>query len=187
MGVQFTGEGSEYHADNCGIYKADHELHWQFYRFPCLYGWFSCWRYARCYPYGGSFRTPFSRMMLIALSAELGRWHKGSFALAKWYSYFVFRLLSTSFLGNLSDPVFFLLHSQLDRAWATWQAYDRLNSDAIAGGVDQDLENIDIHPIGTGMPVTKDTIIYMAGIGPDARVKDVLSTTGGYLCYEYAT
>jgi tyrosinase len=87
----------------------------------------------------------------------------------------------------LSDPVFFLLHGQLDRAWAKWQAHDRLNSDAIAGGVDQDLENFDTHPLGTGMPVTKDTVIYMAGIGPDAKIKDVLSTTGGYLCYEYAT
>ena len=61
-----------------------------------------------------------------------------------------------------------------------------LNRDAIGGGIDQDLNNYDAHPLGTGTPVTKDTILYMAGVGPDATVKDVISTTGGYLCYIYA-
>jgi tyrosinase len=91
------------------------------------------------------------------------------------------------FLANTLDPLFFLLHSQLDRVWAAWQAHDRRNRNAIAGGVDQDLNHFDAHPLGTGTPVTKDTVLYMAGIGPDAEVNDVLSTTGGYLCYEYAT
>jgi len=86
-----------------------------------------------------------------------------------------------------NDPIFFLLHGQLDRAWAAWQDHDRRNRNAIAGGVDQDLNDFDAHPLGTGTPVTKDTVIYMAGIGPDAKVNDVLSTTGGYLCYQYAT
>jgi len=94
-------------------------------------------------------------------------------------------------MANIShspnDPLFFLLHTQLDRVWAAWQAHDRRNRNAIAGGVDQDLNNFDAHPLGTGTPVTEDTILYMAGIGPDAKVDDVFSTTGGYLCYGYAT
>jgi tyrosinase len=49
------------------------------------------------------------------------------------------------------------------------------------------LNNFDAHPLGTGIPVTGDTVLHMAGIGLDAKVNDVFSTTGGYLCYEYAT
>src|ERR1700685_10280 len=45
---------------------------------------------------------------------EPGRRYKGSFALAQWYQFFILQLLSHSFLGNASDPVFFLLHGQLD-------------------------------------------------------------------------
>ena len=91
------------------------------------------------------------------------------------------------FVNNASDPIFFLLHGQLDRAWAAWQAHDQRNRNLIAGGVDQDINNFDAHPLGTGTRVTEDTVLHIAGIGPDAKVKDVLSTTGGYLCYQYAT
>ena len=82
--------------------------------------------------------------------------------------------------------MFWLLHGQLDRAWAAWQAHDRRNRNAIDGGVDQDLNNFDTHPLGTGTLVTEDTVLYMAGVGPDAKINNVLSTTGGYLCYQYA-
>lgn len=101
---------------------------------------------------------------------------------------FLFRLsVSITSSDNTPDPLFFLLHSQLDRVWAAWQAHDPRNRNAIAGGVDQDLNDFDAHPLGTGTPVTKDTILHMAGLGPDAKVEDVFSTAGGYLCYEYAT
>jgi len=94
-------------------------------------------------------------------------------------------------LSNIShspnDPVFWLLHGQIDRIWAAWQAHDKRNRKAIAGGVKQDLYDFDAHPIGTGTPVTKDTIIYMSGIGPDKKIDDLFDITGGYLCYGYAT
>jgi tyrosinase len=89
--------------------------------------------------------------------------------------------------SNTSDPIFFLHHGQLDRTWAAWQAHDPRNRNTIAGFVVPDPDNFDAHPLGTGMPVTGDTTIYMAGVGPDAKIHDVLSTTGGYLCYQYAT
>lgn len=127
-------------------------------------------------------------VMLIVLSAEFGRRHGEYFALSQWYVSVVLWLFSASSpLANVPDPLFWLLHTQLDRIWAAWQAHDPRNRDAIAGGVDQDLNHFDAHPLGTGTPVTADTIIYMAGIGPDAKIKDVFSTTGGYLCYDYAT
>ena len=89
------------------------------------------------------------------------------------------------FVNDTSDPIFFLLHGQLDCAWAVWQAHDRRNCKAITGGIDQDLNNFNAHLLGIGTPITRDTVIYMAGIGPDARVNDVLSTTEGHLCYQY--
>jgi tyrosinase len=72
----------------------------------------------------------------------------------------------------------------LDHTWAAWQAHDQHNHNLVAGGVDQDISNFDAHPLGTGTPVTEDTVLYMVGIGLDVKVKDVLSTTGGYLCYQ---
>lgn len=95
--------------------------------------------------------------------------------------------ISWFFANNTPDPIFFLLHGQLDRAWAAWQALDPRNRNVVAGGLDQDLNDFPAHPTGTGSPVTKNTVLYMAGLGPDAKVKDVLSTTGGHLCYQYAT
>lgn len=85
------------------------------------------------------------------------------------------------------DPLFFLLHTQLDRVWAAWQAHDPRNRYATGGGVDQDLENFDEYPLGNGTPVTPETVIYLSNLGPDAQVKDVLSIREGLLCYEYAT
>lgn len=71
--------------------------------------------------------------------------------------------------------------------WAAWQAHDPRNRYAIGGGVDQDLEDFDAHPVGTGTPVTDETVLFMANLGPDAKVKDVFDTTGHLLCYKYAT
>lgn len=92
-------------------------------------------------------------------------------------------------LSNLShspnDPVFFLLHGQLDRLWAAWQAHNPRNAHAIGGGETQDFSDFDNFPTGNGTKVTKNTIIYMSNLGPDAKVKDVLNTKGGFLCYEY--
>lgn len=95
------------------------------------------------------------------------------------------KLLTTNWLRECTDPLFFLLHSQLDRIWAAWQAFNSKNRYAIGGGVDQDLSNFDAHPAGTGTPVTKDTVLYMSNLGPDAKVEDILDIQGGLLCYEY--
>ena len=85
------------------------------------------------------------------------------------------------------DPIFFLLHTQIDRVWAAWQADNPCNRYATGGGVDQDLYNFDEYPLGNGTPVTPETVIYMSNLGPDAQIKDVLDIQGGLLCYEYAT
>lgn len=85
------------------------------------------------------------------------------------------------------DPVFFLLHGQVDRLWAAWQAHDRANAHAIGGGLTQDLAGLDQFPAGKGVPVTADTIIDLSKLGPNTPISELFDTTGGYLCYTYDT
>lgn len=80
-----------------------------------------------------------------------------------------------------SDPMFFLLHSEIDRLWWIWQALnieDRLHAVA---GTDT--------PLG-GSPsanVTLDTVINVGFAKEgDVRVGDLMSTVGGSFCYIYA-
>ncbi|KDQ13282.1 hypothetical protein BOTBODRAFT_372159 [Botryobasidium botryosum FD-172 SS1] len=49
-----------------------------------------------------------------------------------------------------NDPIFFFLHTQIDRLWAAWQAKHPANKYAIGGGVDQVLDKIDQFLTGTG-------------------------------------
>ncbi|KDQ13278.1 hypothetical protein BOTBODRAFT_33608 [Botryobasidium botryosum FD-172 SS1] len=86
-----------------------------------------------------------------------------------------------------NDPLFFLVHAQLDRLWATWQKQHPANQYAIGGGEDLETVNIDQFLTGSGKPVTADTTIYLSNLGPDVKIKDLLSTKGGVLCYDYAT
>jgi len=92
-------------------------------------------------------------------------------------------------MANIShspnDPIFFLLHSQLDRLWAAWQAYSPHNKYAIGGGLTQDLLNFDAYPVGNGVPVTLKTVIDLSNLGPNRTINDLIDTKGGVLCYEY--
>lgn len=83
------------------------------------------------------------------------------------------------------DPLFFLLHGQLDRLWAAWQARSPANARAIGGGETQDLTVYDQYPAGTAPWVHANTVIYMSNLGPDAPISDLFDTKGGFLCYEY--
>jgi len=75
------------------------------------------------------------------------------------------------------DPVFFMHHSFVDHSWRMWQ---RSNSA-------QRLYQISGYT--TQSPpfkqTTLDTPLYGYGIIPDAKVRDVMDTLGGYLCYKY--
>lgn len=86
-----------------------------------------------------------------------------------------------------TDPLFFLLHGQLDRLWAAWQRYNPANAHAIGGGETQDLDNYDVYPAGAPPEVTEDTVIYMSNFGPDTAIKDLLDTEGDVLCYTYSS
>ncbi|PGH13991.1 hypothetical protein AJ80_06131 [Polytolypa hystricis UAMH7299] len=78
-----------------------------------------------------------------------------------------------------SDPIFWMHHTFIDRNFRVWQnvAVSRRTS---IDGVD-----------GAGQPLTLDTTIYMGGIRPDVKVRDILNTLSGAMiggkefCYRY--
>ena len=73
-----------------------------------------------------------------------------------------------------SDPLFFLHHGFIDRNWRAWQQADpaaRMNQ---IGGESS-----------PGVPLTLDYTLSAMNIRPDAKVQDMMDTTGGTLCYVY--
>lgn len=78
-----------------------------------------------------------------------------------------------------SDPIFWMHHSFIDHSWRVWQNADGSRILSI-NGVD-----------ATGTTLTMDTMVYMGGIRPDVRIRDVIDTLGGVqigtetFCYRY--
>lgn len=113
-----------------------------------------------------------------------------------------------------SDPTFFLQHAYLDKLWWEWQEADPENRLYAIGGpnnqdpeigflempgtmVDEEKmfgspseEQSKVMPTGrdgdSGDIVTLDHVLTAFGYIPDATVRDVMNTRGGYLCFEYA-
>lgn len=77
------------------------------------------------------------------------------------------------FYASPNDPVFWLHHAMVDRHFRIWQNDDgnRVN---YVDGVGPD-----------GKTLTMDTPIYLNGLKPDLKVRDVMNTLGGFLCYRY--
>lgn len=79
-----------------------------------------------------------------------------------------------------SDPIFYMHHSFIDHSFRLWQNNNPAVRTTTINGVD-----------GAGNPLTLDTIIYMGGIRPNVRVRDILNTLGGVMiggvpfCYRY--
>ncbi|MCJ1441897.1 MAG: hypothetical protein MMC23_002389 [Stictis urceolatum] len=75
------------------------------------------------------------------------------------------------------DPIFFLHHAFIDRNWRIWQNADK------NGRLYQ------INGYTTQSPpyktTTLDYTLSSMNIRPDATVRDVMDTEGGYLCYKY--
>jgi tyrosinase len=91
----------------------------------------------------------------------------------------------TNLATSPSDPIFYLLHGNLDRLWWQWQTNDPRNMYAIAGGETQDLVNVDLFPTGTGTPVTGNTTLFMCGLAPDRKISEVFDIMSPLLCYRY--
>lgn len=91
-------------------------------------------------------------------------------------------------LYSPNDPLFFLHHANLDRIWAAWQAKSSVNAKAYGGGSIQDLPNYDNYTVGAPPNLDKTATIPTCGLAAaDPTVADVMSTTGGYLCFKYST
>ncbi|PWN92400.1 Di-copper centre-containing protein [Acaromyces ingoldii] len=77
---------------------------------------------------------------------------------------------------------FYLHHCMVEQEWYSWQKRSPLNQGAIGGKQTQS----EHEGLGVGNAVTYDTILPMAGIWPDQKVRDVLDPRGNApLCYEY--
>ena len=78
-----------------------------------------------------------------------------------------------------SDPIFWMHHTFVDHSFRIWQNADSSRTASI-NGVDH-----------SGEPLTMDTVIYMGGIRPDIRVRDIMNTLSGVsiggvpFCYRY--
>lgn len=90
-------------------------------------------------------------------------------------------------LYSPNDPLFFLHHANLDRIWAAWQAKSPENANAYGGGSVQDLINYDNYTVGAPPSLNTTATIPTSGLASsDPTVADVMSTTGGYLCFQYS-
>jgi len=72
------------------------------------------------------------------------------------------------------DPIFYLHHGFVDRAWRLWENINtgrRLSE--IAG------------PLAGGGSVSLDTMLDMKGLAANRPVRDVMDTTNSMLCYKY--
>ena len=74
----------------------------------------------------------------------------------------------------MTDPIFFLHHTMVDRVWWQWQQQDPDNRAFAYKGQRND-----------GVAASLNDTMPMLGLAPDARVKDYMDTMGGALCYTY--
>jgi len=79
-------------------------------------------------------------------------------------------------LSSPSDPVFFMHHGFVDHGWRTWQITDPANRLYQIGGFADQAHT---------RPLTLDYVLSSQGLRPDVKVRDVMDTTGTYLCYRY--
>ena len=76
------------------------------------------------------------------------------------------------------DPIFYMHHAAIDRAWWTWQSQDlpaRLKD--VSGRTDMD----DISNVGTTLATT----LGVGQLAPEVTIADVMDIRDGFLCYEY--
>ncbi|KAL6712228.1 hypothetical protein ACN47E_000105 [Coniothyrium glycines] len=75
--------------------------------------------------------------------------------------------------GSPSDPVFWLHHAFVDRAFRIWQNANSARVSTINGN-DK-----------AGNPLTLDTTVNVYDFRPTVKIRDILDTTGPTLCYRY--
>jgi len=87
-----------------------------------------------------------------------------------------------------NDPIFFLHHAMLDKIWYDWQNRDPVNVNSFYGGSVEYLTSLaayNEYPNGGPPYLNLNSIMPADGLSPEVTIADVMSTTGGFLCYEY--
>ncbi|KZT29126.1 Di-copper centre-containing protein [Neolentinus lepideus HHB14362 ss-1] len=89
---------------------------------------------------------------------------------------------------SVNDPIFFFHHAMVDKIWHDWQNRDLANFWQFGGGsvsVLEDWPQFQKYPTGAPPMMDLNTKIMTDGMFPEITVRDVMNTTGGYLCYVY--
>ncbi|KAJ3034647.1 hypothetical protein HK097_004440 [Rhizophlyctis rosea] len=89
--------------------------------------------------------------------------------------------MSDPFLSP-SDPVFYMHHTNLDRVWWKWQKAGKKGEryrDVAGPIVPFDYQNT------VKGNVTLDYVTHLEELGKGAKVRDLMDTKGGFLCYDY--
>lgn len=105
--------------------------------------------------------------------------------------------MNDMYIAN-ADPLFYLVHANIDRIWATWQAADPSRKFDVGGPIGPRIPQLAPVGIPAGN-VTLDFVTDLGKLGGTARtVKaaqvadtkglglDPLGKGNGILCYEYA-
>lgn len=89
---------------------------------------------------------------------------------------------------SANDPLFWLHHGQLDRLWWMWQNNHPSNKDAFGGGTIPGVLTkltFDLFPAGMPPGAHKWTPLPNDNFGENKKVRDLMDTEGGFLCYTY--
>ncbi|KAI0271789.1 Di-copper centre-containing protein [Russula aff. rugulosa BPL654] len=87
-----------------------------------------------------------------------------------------------------NDPIFFMHHAMIDKIWCDWQNRDPMNANSFYGGSVEHLYSLtayEEYPNGGPPYLNLNSIMPADGLSPEVAIADVMSTTGGYLCYKY--
>ncbi|KAF2276777.1 Di-copper centre-containing protein [Westerdykella ornata] len=95
--------------------------------------------------------------------------------------HFVVGGLQNDPFASPGDPMFYLIHAQIDRLYSIWQAQDPANRLKQVGGTKKPL---DIDHSGT--PVSLEDKLAFGIVDGKRKLKKLLSTTDNFYCYHYA-
>ncbi|KAI0323589.1 Di-copper centre-containing protein [Cubamyces sp. BRFM 1775] len=91
---------------------------------------------------------------------------------------------------SANEPMFFLHHGMVDKIWRVWQTKHPSNLWAFKGGSVQNITSLEAlrdYPNGMAPDLTLDSVIPTDGMFglEGVTIRDVMDTTGGFLCYVY--
>jgi len=89
---------------------------------------------------------------------------------------------------SANEPLFWMHHAMVDKVWSDWQNKHPANFWEYSGGSVQAITNVssyEQYPNGGPPFLDFNTSMPADGMFPVAKIRDVMNTTGGLLCYVY--